>query len=138
MVGIDQAARLVALAADRAAAEGLDAEFLVGDATALPAGDASFDVAVSLFGVILADVAAAAVELLRVKRPGGRIVLTTWTTDGATAEVMEAIREMLGGPKRPPVWSDPDVVASHVPPGTATFEDALLQFAAPDRHRPGA
>ena len=129
-VGIDQAERLVALAADRAAAEGLDAEFLVGDATALPVGDASFDVAISLFGVIFADVRAAAAELLRVTRPGGRIVLTTWTTGGATADVMKAIRETLGGPERPPVWSDPDVVASHFPPGSATFEDAVLQFAA--------
>ena len=130
VVGIDQAERLVAVAAERAAAEGVDAEFVVGDATALPVADASFDVAVSLFGVIFADVAAAAAELLRVTRPGGRIVLTTWTTGGATAEVMEAIRETLGGPRRPPVWSDPEVVGSHFPPGTVTSEEAMLEFAA--------
>ena len=129
-VGVDQAERLVAIAADRAAGEGLDAEFVVGDATALPFGDASFDAAVSLFGVIFADVRAAAAELLRVTRPGGRIAVTTWTTGGATIEVMEAIRETLGGPERPPVWSDPDVVASHFPAGTVTFEEAKLEFAA--------
>lgn len=129
-VGVDQAERLLAIAAERAAAEGLDAEFLIGDATALPVPDASFDAAVSLFGVIFADVRAAADELLRVTRPGGRIVLTTWTTGGATAQVMEAIRETLGGPPRAPVWSDPEVVGSHFPEGTVTFEEDVLTFAA--------
>ena len=129
-VGIDQAERLVAVATDRAAAEGVDAEFVVGDATALPFGDDSFDAAVSIFGVIFADVQAAADELLRVTRPGGRIVLTTWTTGGATAQVMEAIRETLGGPSKPPVWSDPEVVGSSFPAGTVTFEEEVLAFRA--------
>ena len=129
-IGVDQAERLVALAADRAAAEGVDAQFLVGDATALGFGDASFDAAVSIFGVIFADMRAAADELLRVTRPGGRIVLTTWTTGGATAKVMEAIRETLGGPPKPPVWSDPEVVGSFFPPGTVTFEEEVMAFRA--------
>ena len=130
-VGIDQSERLIAVAAERAAAEGLDAEFMVGDAAALPVADASFDAAVSLFGVIFADARAAAAELLRVTRPGGRIVLTTWTTGGATGEVMEAIREALGGPERPPVWSDPDVVGALFPPGTVTSEEEVMHFTAP-------
>ena len=130
-VGIDTAERLVGVARERAEAEGLDARFEVGEATALGAEDGAFDATVSVFGVIFADARAVADELLRVTRPGGRIVLTTWTTGGPTAEVMEVVRETLGGPERPPVWSDPDVVRSLFPPGTVTFEEAELSFAAP-------
>lgn len=130
-LGVDSAERLVGVARDRAAAEGLDARFEVGDATALPAGDGEFDATVSVFGVIFADARSVAEELLRVTRPGGRIVLTTWTTGGPTAQVMEVVRETLGGPERPPVWSDPDVVRSLFPSGTVTVEEAELSFAAP-------
>ena len=130
-VGVDQAERLVGVARERAAGEGLDARFEVGEATALPAGDGEFDAVLSLFGVIFADSRAAADELLRVTRPGGRIVLTTWTDTGATPQVMEVIRETLGGPKRPQVWSDPDVVRSLFPPGTVTIDEDELAFTAP-------
>jgi SAM-dependent methyltransferase len=130
-VGVDQAERLVSVARERATTEGLDARFEVGDATALPAADGEFDAAMSLFGVIFADARAAADELLRVTRPGGRIVLTTWTDTGATPQVMEVIRETLGGPERPPVWSDPDVVRPLFPPGTVSIEEDELAFTAP-------
>src|SRR5215211_6669739 len=60
----------------RAAAEGLDVTFEVADAEALPYPGSSFDVVLSTFGVMFApEHAAAAGELTRVCRPGGRIGL---------------------------------------------------------------
>ena len=57
-----------------AAAEGLDVEFVEGDAQALPLEDAAFDVVLSTFGAMFApDQPRTARELLRVCRPGGRI-----------------------------------------------------------------
>ncbi|WP_309573348.1 class I SAM-dependent methyltransferase [Deinococcus sp.] len=78
--GLDLAANLIAQARHRAAQESLNARFDEGDAEALPYPDARFDVVSSLFGVMFAPrPERIAAELLRVTRPGGRIVLGNWT-----------------------------------------------------------
>lgn len=71
-----------------AAAEGLDVHLDLGDANRLPYEDASFDVVSSCFGVIFApDPEAAAGELGRVCRPGGRLGLTSWTANQAVDDL---------------------------------------------------
>ena len=129
-VGIDLAERLLDVARRRAEAEALHAEFGVGDAVELPVSDGSFDAAVSVFGVIFADAEAAARELLRVVRPGGRIVVTTWTTAGPMPKVMDAVREALGGPPSPPRWSDPAFLRTLFAPHAVSIEEAGLAFTA--------
>jgi SAM-dependent methyltransferase len=77
VTGVDISEPLLAEA--RAAAGGLSVSFDLGDAQRLPYEDASFDVVSSSFGVIFApDVDAAAGELARVLRSGGRLGLTAW------------------------------------------------------------
>src|SRR5262245_38527973 len=67
----------------RAAAEGLSVTFQEADAEALPFGTASFDVVLSSFGVMFTpDQDAAAAELVRVVRGGGKIGLANWTPQG--------------------------------------------------------
>lgn len=79
VAGIDYVPALIDRARRRAAAGGLAIDFQVADAQALPFEDASFDVAVSVFGVMFApDQEKAASELLRVCKPGGRIALASW------------------------------------------------------------
>lgn len=79
VTGVDAAERLIAVARQRAVREGAHADFAVGDVESLPYGNGSFDVALSVFGVIFAlDAEAAFDELLRVLRPGGRAVVTAW------------------------------------------------------------
>ncbi|MFP4538974.1 MAG: class I SAM-dependent methyltransferase [Dichotomicrobium sp.] len=79
VTGIDYVPALIERASQRAAAEGVVIDFQVADAQALPFPDASFDVVVSVFGVMFApDQEKAASELLRVCRPGGRIALANW------------------------------------------------------------
>jgi len=76
----------------RAEAEGLDVDFQVADAEALPFEDARFDVVLSTFGVMFApDHAQAASELLRVCRPGGRIGLCSWTPEGFLGELFRVV-----------------------------------------------
>ena len=83
----------------RAEAEGLPITFRVADAEALPFPDASFDVALSTFGVMFApNQERAASELLRVVKPGGRIGLANWTPDGFVGELFK----VLGGHVPPP------------------------------------
>jgi ubiquinone/menaquinone biosynthesis C-methylase UbiE len=63
----------------RAAAEGLDAEGRVMDCHALDVPDDSYDVAGSQFGVMLVpDQAQALREMVRVTRPGGRVLLIAY------------------------------------------------------------
>ena len=63
----------------RAAAEGLDAEGRVMDCHALDIPDDSYDVAGSQFGVMLVpDQAQALREMVRVTRPGGRVLLIAY------------------------------------------------------------
>jgi SAM-dependent methyltransferase len=83
VTGIDYVPALIERARERAAAERLDVQFETGDAQALPFADASFDVVLSVFGVMFApDQERAARELLRVCRPGGRIGLACWMPEG--------------------------------------------------------
>ena len=58
-----------------------DLPFVAGDATALPFADASFDAVTISFGLRnVTDTAGALGELLRVTRPGGRIVVCEFST----------------------------------------------------------
>lgn len=83
VVGVDYVPELLARGRERAAAERLPIDFVEGDAEALPFPAASFDVALSTFGVMFApDQARAARELWRVVRPGGKIALASWTPEG--------------------------------------------------------
>lgn len=81
VLGVDIARNLVKAGNERAQKEGLNnLTFQEGDATALTGlGDQSFDLVVSIFGVMFAprpmDVAK---ELVRVTRPGGRIIMGNW------------------------------------------------------------
>ena len=107
VVGLDLAPGMIERA--RRKAEGLTATFEVGDARTLPYDDASFDVVSSNFGVIFApQPAAAAAELARVCRSGGRLGLTAWTEQ----EELEGIYARYSPGTPPPLdaWSTPDGV----------------------------
>lgn len=81
VLGVDIARNLVKAGNERAQKEGLkNIKFQEGDATALTGlQDKSFDLVVSIFGVMFAprpmDVAK---ELVRVTKPGGRIIMGNW------------------------------------------------------------
>jgi len=87
VLGIDIAANLVAAGNQRAKALGLaNCRFQEGDATDMRAvQDRSFDLLVSIFGAMFApkpfDVAK---EMVRVTRPGGRIVMGNWIPNDPT------------------------------------------------------
>jgi SAM-dependent methyltransferase len=107
VTGVDPAPRLLEVARAQAAARGLDAEFALGDAAALPLADGEADLVLSAFGAIFApDPAAAAAEMARVTAPGGRIILSAWIPGGAVGEAVrvagETVRNALGAPTGPP------------------------------------
>jgi SAM-dependent methyltransferase len=87
VLGVDIASNLVEAGNRRAKAEGLtNCRFQEGDATDLEdLRDDSFDLTVSIFGAMFApkpfDVAK---EMVRVTRPGGRIVMGNWIPNDPT------------------------------------------------------
>jgi len=87
VLAVDIASNLVAAGSRRAQAEGLTSlHFREGDATNLEEiSDDSFDLTVSIFGAMFApkplDVAS---EMVRVTRPGGRIVMGNWIPNDPT------------------------------------------------------
>jgi ubiquinone/menaquinone biosynthesis C-methylase UbiE len=90
----------------RAEAEGVLVQFETADAEALPFEDSTFDVVLSTFGVIFApDHDAAARELVRVCRPGGRIGLASWTPEGFIGQLFRVSARHVPPPAglRPPV-----------------------------------
>lgn len=92
VTALDITPALLEAAAARAAAAGLEATWVHGDAQALPFDAASFDRVLSCVGVqFCADRAATAAELLRVCRPGGRIALIAWTPEGFIGQILAAV-----------------------------------------------
>lgn len=113
--GIDYVPDLIARARRRAAAEGLDVTFEVGDAEALPYADGRFDQVLSAIGIMFtADHRRAAGEMVRVCHPGGRIGLANWTASGFIGPMLQTVgRHVPPPPGAPPAtrWGDPQVLA---------------------------
>jgi SAM-dependent methyltransferase len=97
--GIDIAANLLAQARTRAVGAGLTIDFQEGDAEALPFADNTFDLAVSMFGVMFTpQPAIATAELQRVTKSGGRIAMANWTPEGFIGKMFGVFKAHLPPP----------------------------------------
>ena len=115
VTGSDLAPVLVETARRQAAERGLDVTFDVADVEALPYEDSSFDIVTSTVGAIFApDHRAAASELARICRPGGRLGMTAWMTGGEVDEFFRII-----GSYAPPPPEGAGIAASWGEPGYA-------------------
>lgn len=102
VIGVDIAGELLNVAREKAAAEGLPIEYRLGDAECLPFEDGEFDAIVSTFGVMFASrPEAAASELARVCRRGGRIALTAWLADSTLFTMFEVMKRYMAPPAGP-------------------------------------
>jgi SAM-dependent methyltransferase len=121
--GLDIASNLLAQARARAEREGLNLELTEGDAEALPYPDASFDLVVSMFGIMFAPrPELVASELLRVTRPGGRIALASWTPTGLIGEMFGVFQRHVPPPPglpSPMLWGDEAAVRARLGAGTS-------------------
>jgi SAM-dependent methyltransferase len=94
-----------------AEAAGVSLEWQVADAENLPFDDSSFDAVTSCVGVMFAPHhQAAADELVRVCRPGGRIGLISWTPTGFIGQMFATMKPFVAPPppgaQPPPLWGD--------------------------------
>src|SRR5687768_9946457 len=96
VTGLDLTPELFEAARRRAAAAGVQCEWVEGDAEDLPYGDGSFDRVLSTFGVMFAPrQERAAAELVRVARPGARIVVAAWTPEGGNGQMFKTVASHL-------------------------------------------
>jgi SAM-dependent methyltransferase len=119
VLGVDIASNLVAAGNERAKAAGLsNCSFQDGDAAALvDLKDKTFDLVVSIFGAMFAprpfDVAK---EMVRVTKPGGRIVMGNWIPGDPTlvAQILKISSAYTPPPPEgfisPMLWGVPDNV----------------------------
>lgn len=126
--GVDIAGNLIAQARARAAADGLAIHFTEGDAEALPCDDRSFDLAVSMFGVMFTPQPEMVVaELRRVTRSGGQIALANWTPEGFIGKMFGVFKAHLppppAGVPSPMEWGREAVVRERLHQG---FTDVRL------------
>ena len=131
--GIDIAPNLVKQARANALAEGFDIAFDEGNAEALPYPDETFDTVVSMFGVMFAARPECVVsELVRVTRPGGRIVLASWTPSGFIGQMFKTVTAYVPPPKDVPSvlqWGD----AAKVRDRFAAFDERISSHRATPR-----
>ena len=130
VVGVDYVPTLLEDARGRARAEGLDIEFIEGDAEALPVETGEFDAVLSVFGSMFApDHARAAAEMIRACKPGGTIATASWAPEGFVADMFR----VTGGYVSPPAG-----VASPMLWGSAAhlreiFGDSITRSSSRER-----
>ena len=147
VLGIDIAKNLVEAGNRRAAAAGLARlKFQEGDACDLQGvADQSFDLTVSIFGAMFAprpfDVAK---EMVRVTKPGGRIVMGNWIPNEPTSFVSQLLRISASFSPPPPegfispmLWGvDANVIERFGKAGIPAERIAMVKdtffFAAPN------
>lgn len=129
VTGIDIAPNLIEQAKANAADEGLEIQFDVGDAEAMPYDDASFDVVMTMFGAMFAprpDVTAS--ELTRVCRPGGVVAMANWTPTGFTGQMFKTGSKHVpppAGMPSPVLWGDDETVRRRLSEGVSEVRTAV-------------
>jgi len=103
VTGVDLGADLIEAAKSAATETRLNIDFRIGDAEKLAFEDRSFDAVISTCGVMFVrDPQAAAAELARVCKKGGRLGLTTWPADGTIAGLFKVMKPYLPELPSPP------------------------------------
>lgn len=116
VVASDLTPELLTAGRARAAEHGVELEWREADAEALPFRDGEFDAVLSCIGVMFAPHhRAAADELVRVCRPGGRIGLLSWTPEGFIGRMFATMKPYAPPPppgaQPPPLWGSEEHVA---------------------------
>lgn len=116
----------------RAEAEGLELNFQIADAEALPFEDGAFDGVVSTYGVMFApNQEAAAAEMNRVCRSGGRIGLANWTPEGFIGQLFKTLGQFVPPPpgvQSPARWGTRDFLEAQFGADAAEIRMTQKEF----------
>jgi ubiquinone/menaquinone biosynthesis C-methylase UbiE len=113
VTGLDITPELLEAGRKAASDAGVEIEWIEGDAQDLPFDEASFDVVTSVFGCMFApDHRKTAAELVRVLKPGGRMVVAAWRPEGNVGRMFSTIASHMPPPPEgfepPPLWGKED------------------------------
>jgi len=133
VTGLDMMPHLLEEARARAAREGLPIRFDEGFAETLPYPDGSFDVLVSMFGIMFSPLPATVVsEMARVLRPGGRLALANWTPSSFGGKMSAVAGRYLPPPPQgtisPFLWGEEATVRDRLNPGFDAVETSVVAF----------
>ncbi len=129
--GLDMTPHLLAEARARAAREDLRVRFDEGLAETLPYPDGSFDVVVSMFGIMFSPLPeTAATEMARVLRPGGQLALANWTPSGFSGKMSAVVGRYLPPPPQgtisPFLWGEEATVRDRLKSGFDAVETRVV------------
>ena len=126
VTGVDIAPKWIEQARVRAKEEGLDVKFDEGDAEELLYDDDSFDLVVSLIGAMFAPrPERVAAEMMRVCRPGGRIVMGNWTPEGFIGQMFITTAKHVPPPllmPSPLLWGTEETIRERLMEGVAELQ----------------
>lgn len=137
--GLDITPAMLEDARENAAIAGVDGiEWREGDATDLPFEDDAFDITLSCVGHVFANPPdAAAAELFRVTKSGGRVAFTSWTPRSVVPAMAKTLQEYLppdpDAPPPPFLWGDEEVVRERVTDRASdiSFETGVVEQSSP-------
>lgn len=133
VTGVDLIPAWIERARKRAEIEGVNAEFHVGDAQDLPFPDGTFDVVLSVLGVMFApNQEQAASELLRVCKPGGTIGLMSHA-EGGVVDEMFSVMDPYTPPSPPELpspirWGTEEGIQELLGGGTESIENRQIEM----------
>ena len=132
VTGVDIATNLIEQARSRAMTDGLTVRFDEGDAEALPYIDDSYDVVISLIGAMFAPrPEKVAAELVRVCRPGGRIIMANWTPEGFVGQIFKTTGKYAPPPPTIPsplLWGNESTVRDRLQVGVSSIQVSKQQY----------
>jgi SAM-dependent methyltransferase len=113
VVAADLTPELLEAGRARAAAAGVELDWVEADAEDLPFDDGAFDTVISSIGVMFAPHhQLAADELVRVTRAGGTVGLLSWTPEGMVGALFKTMGPFMPAPppgvQPPPLWGRED------------------------------
>lgn len=134
VTALDIVPELVEEGRRRSEAAGVEVDWVVGDAAALPFEDGSFDVVISCIGSMFAQPhEQTAHELCRVLAPQGRLALLNWTPDGFVGRMFSVVGRHLPPPpgaEPPPLWGTREHARKLLEPNglTLSFQLGAIEF----------
>ncbi len=145
ILGVDLSDGMLATAREKASTAGFPIEFLKTDAEALALPDKSFDVVLSLFGLMhFPHPDAAVAQMFRVLKPGGRVVIGVGSSPArdsfaqigyAGSRAWEMIERGLGRWLAAPAYLD-DLVRKHIPAEAETETAEITRSGHPGSFLP--
>ncbi|HEX6150112.1 class I SAM-dependent methyltransferase [Nocardioides sp.] len=113
VTAVDITPHQVRLGVERSTTEGVEIEWRIADAEALPIPDKTIDLVLSNFGIVYAArPSRAATEIIRVLKPTGRALFTAYPADSFNGEVLRIVERYMPGAGGAPAvdeyaWADP-------------------------------